>query len=972
MTAPHPTAISLRQNPFLLNSLAHEEIHRERTRRFVAEKPAFWSHGDQRRPPTFRKRPQALRSMLIARNFYRSSRSRFDGSHCRGLMRVTLLVLISTSALAADAQATEPTPADGTKLSSEAVTFFESKIRPLLIEHCYECHSHEADANEGELYVDSRASLRRGGTRGAAISGSDPSQSLLLRAVEYADDDMQMPPAGKLDDDSIANLRTWIAMGAPDPRVIQQDADLEASVSPMDIDPKSHWAFVAPVSPEPPSDHDPRSHDVIDDFASQRAADRGVTLAEPAPRETLIRRVYFDLTGLPPSESTIEQFVASTRPDAYERLVDSLLASPEYAERFSRHWLDVARYADTVGYALGGKERRLKGSDRYRDWTIHAFGSDMPYNEMILHQLAGDRTDPENEAGNLDAMGFLTVGRRYLNRLDTRDDRIDVITRGLLGLTVSCARCHDHKFDPIPTADYYAMFGILNSSQHREDGKSPLMMVDIEKPHDHRILVRGQPGNQGEITPRQYFTALRDADDPPFRDGSGRWELANKIAAEDNPLTWRVFVNRIWGHLTGKPLVESTSDFGVRTPPPAVAEVLEELAVDFSRHQSVKKLVRRIVLSRIYRQSVASTVRNRELDPDNELLARGNRRRRDFESLRDSFLAVSGTLQHTIGGEPVEITGPTPVPRRTIYAMIDRQNLPAVFRTFDFASPDAHSPARYFTTVPQQSLYLLNGAQSQELARRVAKEVRQSVGHSDKQPSELAYSRALVRRVLSREPSNEEQQQFAAFLQQDPTPLIAARDHWNYGTATLDSDRRVTEFQPFAVFKDRRWQAKDKFPDDDAFGYASLTNNGGHAMRGADGGVVRRWTAPVAGDVTITGMIEHREKRGDGVQAIVWCGKEQLLSEVRHGEKRAFGPLNCHIEKGETIDFVINRGQSDSFDSFLWQASIELVTATGQAYQTDSLEDFSGPGGHPTSRPLDRLEQLAQVLMMSNEFAFVD
>ncbi len=910
--------------------------------------------------------------MLIARNFYHSAQRHSSCQSSIGLMRVTLLALISASTLVADEPATGATPADETQLSSEAVAFFESKIRPLLIEHCYECHSHQADASEGELYVDSRAGLRRGGTRGAAIVDTDRSKSLLLRAVEYADDDMQMPPEGKLDDEAIANLRSWIEMGAPDPRVIEQDASHQPSVSPMDIDPKSHWAFVAPVSPVPPPQHDPRSHDVIDDFASQRATEKGVTLAEPAPRETLIRRVYFDLTGLPPSESAIEQFAASTRPDAYVRLVDSLLASPEYAERFSRYWLDVARYADTVGYALGGKERRLKGSDRYRDWTIHAFGSDMPFNEMILHQLAGDRTDPNNEAGNLDAMGFLTVGRRYLNGLDTRDDRIDVITRGLLGLTVSCARCHDHKFDPIPTADYYAMFGILSSSKHHEDGKSPLMMSDIEKPHDHPILVRGQQGNRGEIAPRQYFTALREADDKPFRDGSGRWELANKIAAADNPLTSRVFVNRIWGHLTGKPLVESTSDFGVRTPPPAVAEVLEELAVDFSRHQSVKKTVRRILLSRIYRQAVSSSEQNHELDPDNGLLARANRRRRDFESLRDSFLAVSGSLQRTFGGEPVEITGPTPVPRRTIYAMIDRQNLPAVFRTFDFASPDAHSPNRYFTTVPQQSLYLLNGVQSQELARRVAMQVRRTAARNSEQPIELAYTQTLVRRVLSRDPSEEEQRQFVAFLQQAPASFVVASEHWTYGTAKLDADRRVSDFQPFAVFKDKRWQAKDKYPDDGTFGYASLIDNGGHSMRGADGGVVRRWTAPVAGDVTIAGMIGHREKRGDGVQAIVWCGNEQLYSEVRHGENRKFGPLKTRIEKGQTIDFVINRGDSDSFDSFVWQATIKLVTESGQEFETDSAEDFKGPGGSRASRPLDRLEQLAQVLLMSNEFAFVD
>ncbi|TWU22017.1 Planctomycete cytochrome C [Novipirellula galeiformis] len=897
----------------------------------------------------------------------------------RSLVAITLVLLGSMSPVnaAEDATAKQVDKSSEAKLSSEAVTFFESKVRPLLIQHCYECHSHEADAKEGELYLDSREGLRIGGTRGAAITPTDLSKSVLLQAVEYSDSDMQMPPEGKLDDAAIATLRQWIEMGAPDPRVIDPDALTAgaAKVSPMDIDPKSHWAFVAPQSPPGPQQLDPRSHDVIDDFAASKASERGVRLSEPSGRDTLIRRLYFDLTGLPPSESQIERFVTSSRPDAYVRIVDSLLASPEYAERFARHWLDVARYADTVGYALGGKERRLKGSDRYRDWTIRAFATDMPYHEMILHQLAGDRTDPDNQAGNLDAMGFLTVGRRYLNRLDTLDDRIDVITRGLVGLTVSCARCHDHKFDPIPTSDYYSMFGILTSSAHREEGASPLMMADIEKPHDHHILVRGQQGNRGPIATRQYFTALRGPDDSPFRDGSGRLELANKIASPENPLTSRVLVNRLWGHLIGKPLVDSTSDFGVRTPSPAVVEVLDELAVDFAKHQSIKKTVRRIVLSRIYRQSAQASEQSIELDPDNELLARANRRRRDFESLRDSLLLVSGSLERTIGGEPVEITASEPTARRTIYAMIDRQNLPAVFRTFDFASPDAHSPHRYFTTVPQQSLYLLNGSQTLELARRVAREVRDAVGQTNDAERHSALATELVQRVFSRQPTAAEREAFVTFLQREITayePPINPAEQWSYGTTTLDSKRRVGEFVPFTVFKDNRWQAADTIPLAGPLGYASLLKDRGHSMRQSDGGLVRRWTSPVSGNVTITGRLSHSEARGDGVQADVWCGPKQIFSEVGHNEKRDFGPLTSRIEKGQTIDFVVNGRASDAFDSFVWRANIRIVTDDGQRIETDSSKDFQGPQNRETVRPLDQLEQLAQVLLMSNEFAFVD
>jgi len=231
------------------------------------------------------------------------------------------------------------------------------------------------------------------------------------------------------------------------------------------------------------------------------------------------------------------------------------------------------------------------------------------------------------------------------------------------------------------------------------------MLADKQKPADHPILIRGQPGNNGPPAPRQFLTALREPNEPPFTDGSGRWELAQRIGSADNPLTARVMVNRIWGHLIGKPLVATPSDFGFRTEPPAVPEILDELAVEFAGHWSIKRIIRRIVLSRIYRQSAVASDQAVAVDPENRWLTRAVRKRRDFESLRDCTLSVAGSLDRSLGGVPVEIDQRQPNPRRTIYARIERQNLPAVFRTFDFASPDTHSPNRYFTTVPQQSCF---------------------------------------------------------------------------------------------------------------------------------------------------------------------------------------------------------------------------------------------------------------------------
>ncbi len=869
-----------------------------------------------------------------------------------------------------------PTSAEDS-LPAESLDFFESKIRPLLINHCYECHSLESGEASGGLRLDSATASHAGGSHGAAVVPGDLSASTLVKAIEYDDPELQMPPEGKLQAEQIELLKHWIEIGAPDPR----EETAPKTVSPLERDPSTHWAFVAPQRSAPSATNVPLatsntnardgiSRDDIDEWSTHFATEIGLDIADEATPQTLLRRLYFDLTGLPPSIEAIQRFANSSRPDAYTRLVDELLVTPEFAERFARHWLDVARYADTIGYTVGGKERRLTGSERYRDWTIMALARDMPYDEMIRHQLVADRTDPNNENGNLDAMGFLTIGRRFLNKLDIVDDRIDVISRGLLGMTVTCARCHDHKFDPIPAADYYSLYGILQSSRVPEDGPSPLAMVDIDKPHDHRILLRGQPGNNGDVAPRQYLTALRQPDEPKFEDGSGRLQLANRIADASNPLTARVMVNRVWGILIGRPLVDSASDFGFRTEPPKIAAVLDNLAVDFATDWSIKRLVRRIVNTRIYRQSSAVDEQSVRLDPDNQYLARANRRRRDFESLRDSMLLTAHLLDRQVGGEPVEITSDQPAPRRTIYAMIDRQNLPAIFRTFDFASPDTHSPGRYYTTVPQQSLYLLNNEQVFALARSTTASVQV---HGDANLE--SQSREMFVRVLRREPTADEQQAAVQFLRRpsvEPEPAIDPRATWSYAIVDVDDKLQTTATYPLDVFKDKRWQAEDTFPSKEFYGHGFLSNKSGHTPRKNSTATRRLWTAPVAGQVQVHGNVRHWNEAGDGIRAVYRISGVTRFDEQVHNSDRAIGPIEGSITAGQSVELLALPGDGDNSDSFEWTSTIRLLTTDGRQLEFDSVNEFSGPFRPESVQALNRLQQLAQVLLMSNEFAFVD
>ncbi len=463
---------------------------------------------------------------------------------------------------------------------------------------------------------------------------------------------------------------------------------------------------------------------------------------------------------MPPTAAEVERLAADDDPQALDRAMESLLASPHYGERWARHWLDVARYADSKGYVFTA-DRNYPNAFKYRDWVVRALNEDLPYDEFLVQQIAADRLLDEGRSASLEAMGFLTVGRRFLNNMhDIIDDRLDVLSRGTMALTVTCARCHDHKYDPIPTADYYSLYGVLASSVEPAEPADVMTLADAPQPAAPHIFVRGNSGNQGAEVPRQFLAVLTGDDRQPFQHGSGRLELARAIASRDNPLTARVIVNRIWMYYFENPLVDTPSDFGLRSDPPTHPQMLDYLAATLVEQNWSLKAVQRLILeSATYRQSSTSRPEPRAIDPENRLLWRMNRKRLDFEGLRDGLLAASGQLDRSLGGPSVEIIDePWPV-RRTLYGRIDRQNLPNLFRTFDFASPDTHSPRRFTTTVPQQALYLMNSPFVNDQARHLAARTDLAVLP---EPSDKIIR--LYEIVLARRPTDAELQLGMAFL----------------------------------------------------------------------------------------------------------------------------------------------------------------------------------------------------------------
>ena len=629
--------------------------------------------------------------------------------------------------------------------------FFETKIRPVLIKECYSCHSSQSGNARGGLTLDSRERIAIGGTSGTAILPGNAEESVLYQALTY--DGFEMPPSGKLSSDVIEDFRSWIEMGAPDPRV-QQVNRVESTITSGDIElaKNAFWAYRDPRHIDPPEVEN-RSWpiSVIDQYILAKLEHNALEPSLDASAHELLRRLTFDLVGLPPTREQMRHFeiLWSIDPqNAIGHVVDRLLESSHFGERWGRHWMDVVRYGESTGRAVN---MTYAHAWRYRDYIIDSFNQDKPYDRFVQEQLAGDLLPAKSDeefSSHLVATGFLAVGSKNVNEsnrvqftADLIDEQIDATSRVFLGLSVACARCHDHKFDAIKQEDYYALAGIFQSTNtffgnpqselgHFSDATdkqtSTLLILPVDQPSpyarsvtaDRVIEIREQmeterqrmiesrrsgTANQansqreraaylkrmaafsGELAsvddrghPKSFCMGVQDAQEPrdakllvrgeidqpleTVRRGvpqvlsddplnispgsSGRLELAKWIGSEQNPLTARVMVNRIWMHLIGEGIVRSTEDFGETGNRPTHPELLDYLALRFIESGwSVKSVVREIVTSRVYRLSSAFDARSHTIDPDNELVWRATQRRLDAESIRDAMLCISGELQ---------------------------------------------------------------------------------------------------------------------------------------------------------------------------------------------------------------------------------------------------------------------------------------------------------------------------------------
>lgn len=587
----------------------------------------------------------------------------------------------------------------------DSVAFFRAQIEPVLKESCYRCHSSQAEKIQGGLRLDSRAAILHGGDSGPAVDLDKSKASLLLKAIRH-EDGLAMPPKKeKLSDATIANFVKWVELGLPDSRessTIDDDSPVRQQQA------RQHWSF-QPLSKESPPHVRDRSWGAtaIDAYILQKLEQRGWQPAAPASRRELIRRVYFNLIGLPPSPDEIESFVSDSDPDAYPRLVEKLLNSRHYGERWAQHWLDVVRYAETEGYEY---DRHVPDAWRYRDYVIESLNADKPFDQFLTEQIAGDEIAPENSECQTASIFFrLGAVRRNagnpeiaLSRNEVLTERTDIVGATFLGLTIGCARCHNHKLEPISQKDYYRLQAYMAATEEHnivlatpaeqkdhaeitsrmkteidslrasaaklEGGQKvrvdeqiarleeqlpqpfgviPAIWNDAEKRTRIHVLRRGVWENKGEpVGPRPLSVLVSDGlPELASETARPRTELAAWLASPRHPLTARVFVNRLWQHHFGMGLVKSANDFGVKGDKPSHPELLDWLATTFIENGWRSKPIHRmIVLSNAYQQSTVANSGQRQADPENRLLSHFSRRRLSAEEVRDAMLCISGRI----------------------------------------------------------------------------------------------------------------------------------------------------------------------------------------------------------------------------------------------------------------------------------------------------------------------------------------
>jgi hypothetical protein len=538
----------------------------------------------------------------------------------------------------------------------------------------------------------------------------------------------------------------------------------------------------------------------------------------------------------------------------------------------------------------------------------------------------------------------------------------------------------------LPADQFDRLYDIPTGQKLRElqrhidelDASSPgappraMALVDRPDPHDTPIFIRGNSDNPGAEAPREFLEVLSGPNRKPFHHGSGRLELAEAIANRDNPLTARVLVNRVWLHHFGSALVATPSDFGLRSDPPTHPELLDYLAARFMDDGwSIKKLHRLIMLSSAYQQSSDDNPAGAKVDPGNQLLWRMNRQRLEFEAMRDTLLAVSGKLDLTPGGHAVDITDPDST-RRTVYGYVDRQNLPDLFRAFDFASPDTSSPRRFYTTVPQQALFLMNSPFVIEQAKNFVSRPDFISASTDKNRLRLLYQLAF-----QRDPSREEAQWAREFIDTPATAYAApGATNWVFGYGAFDeASSRVKGYHALPFFNGHAFQGGAALPDP-KLGWVMLNDAGGHPGNDQEHAAIRRWIAPRDGTITISGALAHPEARGDGVRGRVVSSRLGLLGQwLVHNKKEDTNLEHVSVRRGDTIDFVTDCYGNEAFDSFTWSPTIRFVAdgkaAPGERMEWSASNDFID-AAHVLHPSLDAWQKYAQVLLMSNELVFAD
>ena len=708
---------------------------------------------------------------------------------------------------------------------------FEKKIRPLLAEHCWSCHG--PDERKGGLRLDSARGVRRGSETGPVIVPGKADESRIVQVVRRTGD-VKMPPDEALSAAEIADLVAWVEGGAVWPKVIPGRGEDESQAGSLFTDrEKSFWAFQAVRDPAPPAVKgiDWVQSD-IDRFILTKLEAQDLSPAPAADKRALLRRVTFDLIGLPPTPEEMEAFLADDSPDAFASVVKRLLSSQHYGERWGRRWLNVVRYGDTADIPGGFLSLYAY---RYRDYVVKAFNEDKPYHEFVVEQLAGDLMEPTDDAGtNAErtiATGFLLLGPKSITEIDKEkmvmqlvEEQIDVTSRAFLGLTVACARCHDHKFDPIPTRDFYSLAGIFFSTRSWADNKQvdskwmerplenvpgeaePVMVLAVQdgEPKNLRVNIRGSHRNLGEEVPRRFLQIIAGEEHDPIETAqSGRLELARWIASADHPLTARVMVNRIWQDHFGKGLVASSDNFGAAGQPPTHPELLDWLASRFVESGwSIKAMHRLMLNSATYQQASSNpqtaSLNRQSKDPDNQLLWRMNPRRLEAEEIRDAILSANGRLDLTIGGTllgdfdryvdtfvdakrglfAVLLTGRTFHPnysrRRSIYLPILRQKVPEIFRLFDMGDANTVTARRDETTVAPQALFMMNSWFIREQAFHLAQHLLNRESTDDQDRVRFAY-----RKLLGRPPTEAEVTSAVEYVSEVQRTLEVAHPHEN-------------------------------------------------------------------------------------------------------------------------------------------------------------------------------------------------